>query len=52
MCDFCLELRAAGRFHRPEPESGDVLYGGEFMPNVIDEVREKNDQEKIDELAD
>jgi hypothetical protein len=52
ICDFCLELKEARRFHRPEPESGDVFHRGVDMPNVIDEVREKDDQEKIDELAD
>ena len=47
MCDFCLWQRDAGRFHRS------VVTPSEFRDHAfIDEVREKNDQEQRDELAD
>jgi hypothetical protein len=46
MCDFCLELKAAERADERPYET----YGPERHAVIVDEVREKDEQEQIAEL--
>jgi hypothetical protein len=46
MCDFCLELKADERADERPYET----YGPERHAVIVDEVREKDEQEQIAEL--